>query len=94
MLRQTGSDMLAIDNVWGMSVKRQPISAGSKRERETADILLSELGLMTKVQRLIDLGLEEKTAHDLVELYQKGQMNPLEPVYYERLDLDHDRLVS
>jgi hypothetical protein len=56
-----------------------------ERERLEEEVLVSNLDPITKVQRLIDMGYDEENAHELVERYQIGA---LQPVYYERLELD------
>lgn len=56
-----------------------------EREREIEGILLSEETPLTKVQRIMHLGVEEETAEFLVERHQIGQATP---VYYEMLDDD------
>jgi hypothetical protein len=47
------------------------------------EVLYADLDPISKVQRLIDLGLSEDEANDLVERHQLGLKNL---VYYESLD--------
>jgi hypothetical protein len=58
-----------------------------RRERDLERVLVSGLDPVTKVQRIMDMGVEEDEANDMVEKYQIGQMAP---VYYERLSFDDD----
>lgn len=53
-----------------------------EREREIEEILLSQDTPISKVQHIMQLGIEEEAAEELVERYQIGQTAP---VYYERL---------
>jgi hypothetical protein len=56
-------------------------------KEEVEEILLSSLDPVSKVRRIMALGVEEEEANELVERYQIGQMTP---VYYERLNFDED----
>lgn len=58
-----------------------------RKEKDLEKVLVSGLDPVTKVQRIMDLGVEEDEANDMVEKYQLGQMAP---VYYERLNFDED----
>lgn len=58
-----------------------------EREELVEQVLLSSLDPVSKVRRIIALGLDEEEASDLVERYQIGQMTP---VYYERLHFDEN----
>lgn len=54
-----------------------------RRDRRIEEILVSDNTPIGKVQLIMQLGVGEEAADELVERYQIGQMAP---VYYERLD--------
>jgi hypothetical protein len=56
-----------------------------EREREIEQILVSSMDPISKVKRLMALGLEEDEAEEMVDNYQLGLAAP---TYYERLDFD------
>lgn len=58
-----------------------------QRERDMEQILLSEQDPVSKVKKIMGLGVDEEEAHEIVERYQIGQMAP---VYYERLEFDEE----
>lgn len=58
-----------------------------ERERKIETILLSDELPITKVQHIMQLGLDEEAADELVDRYQIGQAAP---VYYETLDYSDD----
>ena len=58
-------------------------------DRRVEDILYSNLDAVSKLRKLVDMGFEEEAASEMVEHYQLGQRAP---VYYERLNLDSDRV--
>jgi hypothetical protein len=62
-----------------------------KRERQLEEILLSDDVPITKVRKIMAMGVDETDAEDIVSSYQAGQNAP---VYYERLDFDDDLELS
>ena len=58
-----------------------------EREEWAENILTSDLDALSKVRKLVHLGMDEEEADELVERYQIGQAAP---VYYERLDFDYE----
>lgn len=67
----------------------KPVREGmAVEEKEDIEaILMSSLDPVSKVRRIMALGVEEEEANDMVERYQIGQMTP---VYYERLRFDEE----
>ncbi len=75
--------MLTINKVEGDMQQGNFFASDLERERQIEEVLMSQRDAVTKVRRLVKLGVEEEEADEIVGRYQTGQMSP---VYYERLE--------